>query len=236
MRQIRKSLFETNSSSTHAVVVTKENHANTEEIKYLWDWADGMCFGRCESAIVESLRSKIAYAYIVAKDLSNWSRLNQKDGLEKFLKNLYAVSEKYFIKNPADSYEISEGFTKDNLDRLIRTIDEAMTKYDAYVDHVEDFAENGFFERLTNDKDFVERLIFDSDSYITVGGDEYRGYNIKTIGFQYDYDYSYKKNVKREIDEDGSYKYIDPADYYTGEFWRKIKKYREKFDVYFKGN
>ena len=56
--------------------------------------------------------------------------------------------------------------------------------------------------------------MFNRDSYITVGGDEYRGYNIKTIGFEYDYD----------------------KDYEHTEFWNKIEEYEKDKDVFFKGN
>ena len=66
-------------------------------------------------------------------------------------------------------------------------------------------------DRLINDKEFVKRFIFNIDSYITVGGDEYRGYNIKTIGFEYDY----------ENEED---------------FINKLKEYEKNNDVYLKGN
>lgn len=233
MKRIRKNLFETNSSSTHCVVVSKENHASTEYMS-LYSFG-GWCFGRCESQIVDCLADKIAYAYIVADDLSRWKEIGMPDLKEKFLKNLYDVAEKYYIKDPSE-HDIYDGFLKENLDKLIETIDKASKDYNAYVDHVEDFVDNGFAERLANDPEFVERLIFDDDSYITCGGDEYRGYNIKTIGFEHDYDDSYNPEFERKYDEENWPVYADPSEMYIGEFWDKVKKYREDFDVYFKGN
>lgn len=237
MIQIRKNLFETNSSSTHAVCVSRT--MNDPDPSRFYSLGDRYCFGRCESQLVESWSEKLAYAYIVVHCLHNWDKVKKtrdtSNDLENFKNMAYEVAKDYFIE-PKDEFESHIGFTESNFMRMFDTIEKMMEDYDAYVDHIEDFADNGFYEKLVTDKEFIRRLVFDEDSYITVGGDEYRGYNIKTIGFQYDYDYSYNKDVKREFDDENYYKWIDPADYYVGEFWDKVKKYRENFDVFFKGN
>lgn len=227
MIQKRYSLFETNSSSTHAIVVHKTKSTDDLTDKFWFsDWGMETAFGRCESMLVDSVQNKIAYAYIVVKDIADWKK--EADAVQKFLDNLYSVSEEFYNKN-----KYSE-FSKQNIDNVIYFIDN-QKEYNAYVDHVEDFCDNGFYRRLVDDKDFVRRLVYDENSYITVGGDEYRGYNLKKIGFEHDYDYGYSGKT-REIGDDGYYKYVDPADYYIGEFWDKVKELRKENEIFFKGN
>ena len=235
MIQIRDNIFETNSSSTHAVCIHKDSKPEDFSDKYyVWGF-ESFAFGRCECELVESLAGKIAYAYIVAKDISSWKSNNTGHTLDEFLKNLYEVAEEFYVK-PEDEYDNHHMLSKENLDELIKQIDEMEESYDAYVDHTEDFLDNGFYERLMTDKDFVKRLIFDENSYITVGGDEYRGYNIKTIGFEDDYEYEYNENYHYQEDENGWPIYVDPRDHYIGEFWDKVKEYSKNFEIYFKGN
>lgn len=100
---------------------------------------------------------------------------------------------------------------------------EALKHTYAYVDHSEYFmivkGEDrryappciGILEKLQNDDDYLKSFLFSDESYITIGGDEYRGYNLKTLGFEYDY--------RREED------------------WEKrVSEYEKTHDVYFKGN
>ena len=235
MIQTRDRIFETNSSSTHAVCVHKTTTPDDFNKTYHMYAYESCEFGRCESMLVESLVGKLAYAYIVAKDLSEWKSNNTGHTLDEFLKNLYEVAEEFYVE-PKDEYDRHHAVSKENIDSIIKQIDEMIEKYDAYVDHTEDFLDNGFYERLMTDKDFVKRLIFDDESYITVGGDEYRGYNIKTIGFEDDYEDEYNENYHYQEDENGWPIYVDPRDRYTGEFWDKVKEYSKNFEIYFKGN
>jgi hypothetical protein len=235
MRQIRKSLFETNSSSTHAICIHKNSKPENFQDKYYLYSFESFCYGRCESELIESTIGKIAYAYIVAKDLSNWESNKTGYTINDFLKNLYEVAEEFYVE-PKDKYEKHDILSKENLDELIKQIDKLEENYDAYVDHTEDFLDNGFYEKLMSDKDFVKRLIFDTESYITVGGDEYRGYNLKKIGFQDDYNETYNRNYHYQEDENGWPLYVDPSEKYIGEFWDKVKELRKEFEIYFKGN
>ena len=95
-----------------------------------------------------------------------------------------------------------------------------------YVDHCEDFDTNGFLDRILNDDEYLKKFLFNNGSYITVGGDEYRGYNIKTIGFEYDYDNNY---INTGTEECPNYEDVS-------EFWDKLKEYEKNNDVYLKGN
>ena len=238
MRQIRKSLFETNSSSTHAVVVTKEMLCETD-YKEFFSYG-GYCFGRCESHIVDTLCNKLAYVYIAVADLIHWKdnevmTRHPDYTKEDFINTVIEISRKHF-EEPEEEWMKRTAFNEENLKRFFNEIDELSKKYDAYVDHVEDFVDNGFFERIITDKEFLERLLFDEESYITVGGDEYRGYNLKKVGFEHDYDYSYNHDFERKYDDDNWPKYVDPTEMYDGEFWDKVKELRKEFDIYFKGN
>ncbi len=235
MRQVRKGLFETNSSSTHAICVSR--NMNEVDGHDLWSWYDSYCFGRCESMIVESWSAKLAYAYLVVKDLQDWDYVkNRRDtshDLENFKNMVFDIAKDYYIE-VKDEYDVRNGFTESNFAHFFDNINALAEHYDAYVDHVEDFADNGFYDKLVTDKEFIRRLVFNEDSYITVGGDEYRGYNIKKIGFENDYEYSY---AKHDIKDETYYEhYHDPREQYVGEFWDKVKEAEKDFEIFFKGN
>lgn len=230
MIQVRALLFETNSSSTHVVVVHKTKSSDDFTTRFWFsDYSLETEFGRCESQLVEGVQNKIAYAYIVVSDIAQWKK--EPDSLQKFLDNLYSVAEEFYFE---DAYS---KFSKDDIQTTIELIKNSSKNYGGYVDHVEDFWDNGFYRRLVEDKDFVRSLIFDEYSYITVGGDEYRGYNLKKIGFQDDYDDEHRNpSYKYEEGEDGYPVYKDPTEKYTGEFWNKVKELKKDNDIFFKGN
>lgn len=237
MRQVRKSLFETNSSSTHAVVVTKEMQYETDYKEFFSH--EGYCFGRCESHIVDTLCNKLAYVYIAVSGLIHWKEnevIERHPGYTKedFINTVIEISRKYF-ENPEEEWMKRTAFNEDNLKHFFTELDDKIKSYDAYVDHIEDFVDNGFFERIITDKEFLERLLFDEDSYITVGGDEYRGYNLKKVGFEHDYEDKYNPEFERKY-EDNWPVWTDPTEMYTGEFWDKVKALRKDYDIYFKGN
>lgn len=150
-------------------------------------------------------------------------------------------------REPEDSeYEIVDASYKD-------IVKYKFSNKDVYVDHIEDFKDNGFIDKVLNSgKQYIKNFIFNSDSYITVGGDEYRGYNIKTIGFEYDYDSSkqYLVNEKGErCPERESFPDTDegwdqwwqvrsryPITRDDGGFYDKLAEYEKDHDVFLKGN
>ena len=120
---------------------------------------------------------------------------------------------------------------------------------EVYVDHTESFHENGFVDKIIHaDKKYLKKFIFNHDAYITIGGDEYRGYNIKGIGFEYDYNDHHYVNEKGEeppkewFTKDGRIKkkywnkYDDEYNKDGGTFWNKLREYEEDNDVFLKGN
>lgn len=207
MRKIRYGIFETNSSSTHAIVIPKEVKEDGYDTYDSLDHDYG--FGREECRLCDSWDEKLAYAYMLLKD-------NDVKELDAFKNQVIEVWEKLFgnkdyTPNPKDvfNYIDRDGSNGDLTGKDGFLI--LKERYGNYIDHACDLENKNILDRLINDKEFVKRFIFNRDSYITIGGDEYRGYNIKTIGFEYDY----------ENEED---------------FINKLKEYEKDNDVYLKGN
>ena len=207
MRKIRYGIFETNSSSTHAIVVPKEVKEDGYNAYDSLDHDYG--FGREECRLCDSWDEKLAYAYMLLKD-------NNVAELDTFKNQVIEVWEKLFgnkdyTPTPKDVFNYID---RDSSDGNLTGKDGFLIlkeRYGNYIDHACDLENRDILDRLINDKEFVKRFIFNKNSYITIGGDEYRGYNIKTIGFEYDY----------ENEED---------------FINKPKEYEKDNDVYLKGN
>lgn len=207
MRKIRYGIFETNSSSTHAIVVPKEVKEDGYNAYDSLDHDYG--FGREECRLCDNWDEKLAYAYMLLKD-------NNVEELDTFKNQVIEVWEKLFgnkdyTPTPKDvfNYIDRDGSNGDLTGKDGFLI--LKERYGNYIDHACDLENKNILNRLIKDKEFVKRFIFNRDSYITIGGDEYRGYNIKTIGFEYDY----------ENEED---------------FINKLKEYKKNNDVYLKGN
>ena len=205
---IRPGIFETNSSSTHAIVVphnvNEENYSIYDSLEH--DYG----FGREECRLVDDWDEKLAYVYLILKDYESYNenrihKITLKD-IEEFKQTVNDIFNDFFKKKDNCCYYVKP-------DEVFKFVDKGFYA-SCFVDHVEDFDENGFLDLILNDKEFLKRFLFNRDSYITVGGDEYRGYNIKTIGFEYDYD----------------------EDYENTEFWNKVEEYEKDKDVFFKGN
>ena len=251
METIRRGIFETNSSSTHAIVIPKS--VDKEE----WSTSDSLyhdyCFGREECRFVNNWDEKLAYIYMVLKE-----RCSSKDvrTFEERVNRLFNEVNKN-VRFPADRYDptpdnLFDYINKNKSDGNLCPDSHIIMVHDRgfnYVDHLYEIPEE-LINRILSDDEFLKRFLFNEKSYITVGGDEYRGYNIKTIGFQYDYEESYKliddkgeEPPKEWFDENGeildefrkkynrNYHYKD-----TGEFWDKLEEYKKDNDVYLKGN
>ena len=220
MKTIREGIFETNSSSTHAIVIPKK--MDTIEAKRSWD--NDYIFGRQESRLVDNIDEKIAYVWGILLSMyceTYW------DDKEPYPSTKYIFKEEVFEHFEKMTKDICKKFySQENVyieEKDIIALFEYLKghKQDRgtkiYVDHTESFSgENKEFvdKILNNTDDFYTRYLFSEDSYITVGGDEYRGYNIKTIGFEYDYGGIFEED---------------------NEFWKKVEEYRKEHDVFFKG-
>lgn len=207
MRKIRYGIFETNSSSTHAIVVPKEVKEDDYNAYDSLDHDYG--FGREECRLCDSWDEKLAYAYMLLID-NNVTELDTfKNQVIEVWKKLFG--NKDYTPTPKDVFDYID---RDGSNGNLTGKDGFLVlkeRWGNYIDHSCSLSNRDILDRLINDKEFVKRFIFNRDSYITIGGDEYRGYNIKTIGFEYDY----------ENEED---------------FINKLKEYEKDNDVYLKGN
>lgn len=249
MKKIRYGIFETNSSSTHAIVVPKQ----VDSEKYvLYDSLDhDYAFGRQECRLCDSWDEKLAYAYMML--INNYDNTN-KDEIKNFKKRVMAMwkqletSERYH-PTPRDVFDYIDRKGDDGNLTGSDTFLILKERYGNYVDHANGLDGTDFIKRLKTDDEFVKRFIFNKESYITIGGDEYRGYNIKTIGFEYDYDSKgHDINEKLEeppaewFDEKGCVKdeywsrYCKEYPYDNSDFWKKLIEYKKDNDVYLKGN
>lgn len=94
MKLIRKGTFETNSSSTHALVVPHKVDNENWSLNDSLDHEYG--FGRQESRLVEDWDEKLAYVYIVIKDFSEWNHNQEFDT---------AIDLKEFKRRVNDAYK-----------------------------------------------------------------------------------------------------------------------------------
>lgn len=262
MKTVRYGSFETNSSSTHAIVIPKKV---SEDSYDLYDSLDhDYAFGREECRLCEHWDEKLAYAYMLLTTNCDWSQNDNgwkpnntttKEDIDMFKKRITAmwevVESKLQRKYDPTPQDVFNYIDRDGTDGNLTGDDSFMVlkeRWGNYVDHANDLDHTDIIERLKTDDEFVKRFIFSRESYITVGGDEYRGYNIKTIGFEYDYSGHYYVNSKGEkppkewFDEDGRIKdkywdkYCEEYNIDAGGFWDKLKEYEKDNDVYLKGN
>lgn len=228
MRLVRPNTFETNSSSTHALVIPYKVQNKDYE---LYDSLEhNYSYGREESRLVDHWDEKLAYLYITIHELvdyewdKNQYKITQnmvnsfKDRINKIYEEVYNIVEyKPYERDPKPN-DIFNYIDREGKDDLVKDANVVFINdewFRPYVDHVGEFADkNDFFDKVFNDDEFLKRFIFNKKSYITIGGDEYRGYNIKTIGFEYDYGDMF--------DDDN-------------EFWKKLEEYKKENDVYLKG-
>lgn len=262
MKTIRYGSFETNSSSTHAIVVPK--HVDNDSYNLYDSLENNYCFGREECRLCEAWDEKLAYAYMLLNTNYEWTQSdnswkpthittkeeieNFKNRVTKIWKEIEAQLNRNFSPTPQDVFDYidrdgSDGDFDDN-----SVFVEIRKRWHNYIDHPNGLDNTNILDRLKNDDEFVKRFIFSEDSYITVGGDEYRGYNIKTIGFQYDYDECYYVNKKGEkppkewYDKNGRIKekywdkYDEEYNIAAGGFWNKLAEYQKDNDVFLKEN
>ena len=242
MITLRHSLFETNSSSTHALVVPKDEIFTYDLDSSSWDWDYNYCFDRQDYRILQSWDQKLAYLYIVLLEIGQYCDVvSPIPDLPKFK---LEVSEMYFKLCRENDYELNEDDTlpehifrvidflngSKNEDEKEKLLSELPWQFEYViqggcvdVNHPEPFIIFSdddtrerkpcfeFLKKCLDDPKYLEKFLFNDKSYITIGGDEYRGYNLKTIGFEYDYD--------------------------NEEEWKKkVLEYEENYEVYFKGN
>ena len=153
-KQIRKGVFETNSSSTHAICIATDDVLNIpKEIHFGFD-----NFGwECDTH--SSLRAKASYLYTclpyVAEDYNT---------LQQYLTFIYNTLKSHGVKNIyMDNFEIGVGTWGDDI--LFYT----QPANDCYVDHGNEAEE--FVKAVCTDEDKLLHYLFSNKSYVETGND-----------------------------------------------------------------
>lgn len=180
-RQIRRSCFETNSSSTHAICITKDGYEKTNYVEFAFG-----DFG-WEFEIYSNVRSKASYLitaiFSLDKDCADEKLQQLKDILD-------ANNIEYDIPTPkVNSWEYN-GEIRYYYDT------------DGYIDHGAETKE--FVEAVLSDSDKLMRYLF-GDSMIVTGNDNsdnFSDYMYDNLG---DWHYELKDEFKNyEIYEKGN--------------------------------
>lgn len=234
MKKVRYGTFETNSSSTHSLVIPKT--MTDSDIDYINDsWERNYNFGRDTFREVLTLDEKYAYVVAILTSIVYYD-YEENTGIRKLKKKLEEFKEytKEVISNTLNTEERSYDLEKaldiieDTHKYLVNTIHKSKygnhLDWDFYVDHVgefnskwksrkEEFNCANFVDKILNDKEFYARYLLSRNAYIIVGSDEGYGYYIRKVGFEYDYedDYEYmnadgQKPPKDWFDKNGRIK------------------------------
>ena len=152
-RQIRNSVFETNSSSTHAMCISKDPvdmntysgcYVEFTHGKFGWEWG-----------IYNSLKNKAAYLYqalISCYGRNAWDEEKDMDKFNEYLDKLSSILGEYGITCSFEAPTVDEwGYDK------------------GYIDHGGETKE--FVEALFEDSGLLLRYLFNNDSYIVTGND-----------------------------------------------------------------
>ena len=249
MIQIRSRLFETNSSSSHAIVVSLEKDYEITWSDLYSSWEEyNFEFGRETYRLLDNWDYKLAYIYIILLEIDSDPKIIFPEvDLEKFKTKVNKIYNEIISKLPQRAWSSNNEIIPDHIFQVLEFLnnrnlgkipDTTIPKFSfdtslfeeslkhswsAYIDHTEYFmAFDGgdrrysppcakLLEKLQSDDEYLKLFLFSEDSYITIGGDEYRGYNLKTLGFEEDY------REKKDWEE-------------------RVKEYEKTHDVYFKGN
>ena len=164
-KSIRRNVFETNSSSTHSICVTKNNILDSKQDSIRFNIGE---FG-WEIDTLDSTQEKASYLY-------TGILYNEQSGL---LENIKEILDKnnieYEFQEPIyKSYEWSDGKYLDY----------------GYIDHGNEL--DDFLEEICKDEDKLMRFLFSSESFILTGNDN-DDYDVD-IKVSYDHEEYYKGN------------------------------------------
>ena len=174
MKRIRKGIFETNSSSTHALCITKDNDnieipktisINIDEFEFGWSYEEW-----------DSAEDKIAYFILGILNISYNEGIGKGATiLEEFINDLKEFGiEKIDI----------EGI------RFYHYENQYYFESEGYVDHASELLY--FIKEMMANKESLKRFLFSRDSFILGGNDNDEGY--PEIKVDYDHEVYYKGN------------------------------------------
>lgn len=173
MINIRRGTFETNSSSTHSICITREDEeiqipeklkVNIKDYEFGWEYDK-----------YETTDEKLAYLVmgVVAGYNDNFIEVSQK--LNTLMKTLGKWVKSVHIEG---------------LDIVCYNNEIYYDSYDGYVDHASEMEE--MVEVLLKDEEMLKRYLFSTDSFILTGNDNSEGY--QDINVNYECDKFYKGN------------------------------------------
>jgi len=164
MKKIRNSVFETNSSSTHSICITKNNVLNDKRSEISFTIGE---FGwECDTLSTPYEKAQYLYTGVLAN--------NREELIDQ-------------IKSILDKNNISYDFQEPEFE----TYGDENHKYlkDGYIDHS---CELGGFLDICTDENKLMRYLFSSESFIITGNDN-DDYDVD-INVNYDHEEYYKGN------------------------------------------
>lgn len=163
MKIIRKSVFETNSSSTHVISITKHNNYNIpKHINFKFgefDW---------EYETYKDMESKASYLYTMTEYFDG-EYIKEFNKRELYLKKIKEYLDEEGITYTFEDRKVNEYGWDDN----------------GHIDHGAYSPE--IIEGILESKEKFFRYLFDDRSYITTGNDNDLGYYIPEVGYENDY-------------------------------------------------
>lgn len=208
MKIIRRSVFETNSSSTHALAITKsnENLNNPSLISLDYDGEYGW-----EYRTLNDLDSKFTYLAILASCVDTLKTTPER--IEWYTERkdikLDQVELRFFMNKLKNL-----GFTFEDEEEIVSKLT-GKDAYDYYIDHSYDAIDIYF--SIVSDEDRLKRFLLSPKSFITTGNDN----SEKSIWE--DPNSEYKLGLTSSVTEWGSVNY-------------NIKPLKDKFEIFYKGN
>lgn len=167
--QVRRSVFETNSSSTHSISIVKESSnihfpsvVEFNAGEFGWEWENYNDYlskaSYLYTAILETTQLK------VTEDLADGKK-QCKDLIDEKLNKIREILWKYGIECVFDSYEIKHYDYEVSVGKHHNYYPE----YDGYIDHGYELAD--WVNRILNDEKLLINFLFDNDSVIETGND-----------------------------------------------------------------
>lgn len=252
MKKVRNKVFETNSSSSHSLVISKESiiidkDSSDYEIadKYFgdcydlfyaidtsWDWREykndynkalkeikkedpkgytwifypelnekfEFDFSRGKPRIYDDFIHKTAFILAV-------NRYREDDELNPFIEKVTEKAEEHLKE--CNNYDRANALTEIFLKWLFKNeefINETLTSECSNY--------NNILSDILRDDDLIEKFIFNSKSYIALGGDEYLGSYLKLVGSTHEY-YDRYGSSNYMIEYEKRLKEIYPEDKYN---------------------
>lgn len=174
MNLIRKNIFETNSSSTHVLAISKKSDYTLPE-KLRFDFGE---FG-WGYEVYRDVKSRASYLITAIYSFN-------KETVKIYLNKLANILEENNIQYSFPEPEPREEYDGYDLDY-------------SYVDHAYEL--KPWLDNILDNPDKVLRFLFNNDSYITTGNDNENGFMFPNKEINYDSD-GYNKNWDELIEEE----------------------------------